>query len=107
MSREEMAELWISRINECRGSGEPVTTWCERHQVMPKQFYYWAGKLKKAGRQTPSANGPKWVAMSLEETRASDAPPIVVKFGAIAVEVRAGFEPSVFAAVVRTLKTLC
>ena len=84
-----------------------MTSWCKRHQVTPKQFYYWMRKLKQADRQTPAASDPKWVALSLEETTVNEAPPIVVKVGTVAVEVRAGFEPSVFVAVVRTLKTLC
>jgi transposase-like protein len=107
MSREGMAELWISRINDYRASGERVTAWCERHQVTPKQFYYWMRKLKQADRQTLPAVGPRWVALSVEEATTVKAPPILVRVGTIAVEVRAGFEPAVFADVVRTLKTLC
>lgn len=107
MSREETAELWISRINDCRASGEHVAAWCKRHQVTPRQFYYWMAKLKKADQQAPSAGGPRWVALSVEEATTVQATPILVRVGAIAVEVRAGFEPSVFAEVVRTLKALC
>ena len=108
MSHEERAELWGSRISDYRASGEQVATWCARHQVTPKQFYYWMRKLKKAAQQTPAARGPKWVSVSVEQQITdNEASPIVVKVGTVAVEVRAGFEPSVFAAVVRTLKALC
>lgn len=107
MSREGMAELWISRIADYRASGESVVAWCKRQQVSPKQFYYWMRKLKKADRQMPSAGGPKWVALSLGESTPAEVPAISVRIGTVTVEVRAGFEPSVFAAVVRTLKTLC
>jgi transposase-like protein len=107
MSREGMAERWTARINDYRASGERAAAWCERHRVTPKQLYYWMAKLKKADQQTPSASGPRWVALSVEETTGVEASPILVRVGAIAVEVRAGFEPAVFADVVRTLKTLC
>lgn len=107
MSREEMAELWLSRINDYRASGERVADWCERHQVTSHQLYYWMQKLKKADQQTPSASGPKWVALSLDETGSDQAAPILVRIGALAVEVRPGFEPGVLAEVVRTLKSLC
>ncbi|HEY3366806.1 MAG TPA: helix-turn-helix domain-containing protein [Symbiobacteriaceae bacterium] len=107
MSREEVAELRNSRINDYRASGERVAAWCERHQVTSHQLFYWMRKLKKADRQTPSASEPKWVALSLEGTTPDAAPPILVRVGTVAVEVRVGFEPSVFADVVRTLKTLC
>jgi transposase-like protein len=107
LSRDELARLWVSRVNDYRASGEPVATWCERHQVTPKQLWYWQRKLKKAEQQQPSAAEPKWIALSLDQATSDAAPPIVVKVGTVAVEVRAGFDSSVFAAVVRTLKTLC
>lgn len=107
MSREGMAEQWISRLNDYWASGERAAAWCERHQVSPKQLYYWMAKLKKADQQAPSAGGPRWVALSVEEATTVQATPILVRVGAIAVEVRAGFEPAVFAEVVRTLKALC
>lgn len=107
MSREEMAELWASRISDYRSSGERVADWCARHQVTPHQLYYWLQKLKKADQQSPVTSGPKWIAVSLEGTTEAEATPILVKVGTVAVEVRAGLEPAVLAAVVRTLKTLC
>lgn len=106
MSRKGTAEQWIARINDYRASGECVTAWCQRHQVSPKQLYYWMRKLKTADQQTPPARGPRWVALSVEATEGA-APPILVKVGSIAVEVRAGFEPFVLAEVVRVLKAQC
>jgi transposase-like protein len=107
LSREGLARLWVSRVNDYRASGEPVAVWCERHQVTPKQLWYWQRKFKKAEQQQPPAAEPKWIALSVETTVSGEAPPIMVKVGTVAVEVRAGFDSSVFAAVVRTLKTLC
>lgn len=106
MSRRGTAEQWVSRINDYQASGERVAAWCARNQVSPKQLYYWMAKLKKADPQAEPARGPRWVALSVGATE-GEAPPILVKVGSIAVEVRAGFEPTVFADVVRTLKALC
>ena len=107
MSRKELTELWSSRINDYRASGERVADWCERHQVPSHRLFYWMRKLKKADQQSPSASAPQWVAVSLEESTPEEAPLIAVRVGTFAVEVRSGFEPAVLAAVVRTLKTLC
>lgn len=107
MSRRALAELWTERINDYRASSEGVNAWCERHQVSPKQLYYWLRKLKAAAQQTPPAGGPRWVALSVAESATVGAPPILVKIGLATVEVRAGFEPAAFAEVVRTLKGLC
>lgn len=76
MSHEERTELWRSRISDYRDSGERVATWCARHEVTPHQLYYWMQKLKKADRQAPAANGPKWVAMSLEGLRSATLRPL-------------------------------
>lgn len=107
MSRKEMTELWIARINDYRASGERVAAWCERRQVTSHQLFYWMRKLKEADQQAPAADKPKWVAVSLAQTSEPEAAPILVRVGTVAVEVRAGFEPAVLASVVRTLKTLC
>jgi len=107
LSFEDMTEVWAARIGDYRASGERVAAWCERNEVTPHQLYYWMRKLRKAERQVPPASEQKWVALSLEESSTSEAPPIVIKIGAVTVEVQAGFDPSAFAAVVRTLKTLC
>ncbi|HYF78312.1 MAG TPA: helix-turn-helix domain-containing protein [Symbiobacteriaceae bacterium] len=107
MSRRGMAEEWVSRINDYRASGETVVDWCERNQFTTKQFYYWMRKLNKANRQTPAAGSPKWVALSVQEPAPDPGPAILVRIGAATVEVRAGFDATVFTEVARTLKALC
>jgi len=107
MTREEMAELWISRINDYRAGGERVATWCERHQVTDRQLWYWMRKLKKSEQLAPPASNPQWASVSIDEPASGGAVPIQVRVGTIAVEVRSGFEPALLADVVRTLQTLC
>lgn len=109
MSSEDMAELWAARIKDYQASGERVAAWCERNQVTSHRLYYWMRKQREGERQqAPTAGGePKWVALSVQEPTTDEAPPIVVKIGGAAVEVRAGFDAAVFATVVRTLKALC
>jgi transposase-like protein len=107
MRKEGQAELWIARINDYRASGERVVTWCERHQVTARQLWYWMRKLRKAEQQTPSASKPQWVSLCVDETAAGGASPLLVKVGGATIELRPGFEPALFAAVVRTLQTLC
>lgn len=107
MTRAGMAELWISRINDYRASGERVATWCARHQVTDRQLWYWMRKLKKSEQLVPPASKPQWASVSVDEPASAGAVPILVRVGAVAVEVRSGFEPSLLANVVRTLQTLC
>ena len=101
-------DLWISRINEYRGSRERVAAWCERHQVTPSQLWYWMRKLQKVPeQQIPPAGRPQWVSLRLDESASDEASPLLAKVGAATIEVRAGFDPALLADLVRTLKTLC
>lgn len=84
-----------------------MAAWCERHQVTPRQLWYWMRKLRKAQEQTLTANHPQWVALHLADTASDGVAPIAVRVGTATVEVRSGFDPSLLAAVIRTLKTLC
>lgn len=108
MTREEKTQLWISRIDDYRTSGESVASWCERHQVTPRQLNYWLRKFKQAEPPTPANNRPQWIALNLhEEETSTEVPPIHIKVGGATIQVRHGFEPTLLADVVRTLKTLC
>lgn len=110
MSRQELMELWASRIQEYRASGERAADWCRRHQVSLRQLYYWMDKLKRAGHPAGPETSPRWVAVTIQDRSAGGLPdtsPIVVRVGDTLVEVGPGFDPAVLAAVVRTLKALC
>jgi transposase-like protein len=107
MSRRRMAEQWIARINDYRASGEGVQAWCARNQVSSKQLYYWMAKLKNTDQHASPTGRPRWVALSVAKPAPAEAAPILVRVGTTTVEVRAGFEPAVFAEVARALKALC
>ena len=108
MSSRELTELWVARVSDYRASGERVAQWCERHQVTQHQLYYWMRKLKGANEQKPaSMSGPEWVSLSLEALTTEETAPIRITVGTVAVEVRTGFDPTVLASVVKTLKALC
>lgn len=91
MAREEMAELWISRINDYRASGERVATWCERHQVTDRQLWYWMRRLKKSGLLAPPASKPQWASVRIDEPASDGATPILVRVGAT---IGQGFMPT-------------
>lgn len=98
MTREDFAELWKARIHDFRSSRESATAWCKRHQVSRTQLYRWMRKLEQADQPAPATARSHWVALTMEAPAPGEtAPPIVVRVGAIAVEVRDGFDPGVLA----------
>lgn len=109
MTQDELTELWMSRIKDyqSRSSEERMADWCDRHQVTRHQLWYWIRKLKKAEQPTASASRSQWVSVSLDETASDECSPILVRVGGATIEVRPGFDLTLFADVVRTLKTLC
>lgn len=107
MTQAERRALWISRIKDYRASGERVATWCERHELKPRQLWYWIRTLKRGDEQEQAVNRPLWVPLHMDETTAAGAAPLLVKVGTASIEVRAGFDPSLLIDVVRALNALC
>lgn len=107
MTQAELREVWSSRIKDYRSSGERVATWCERHEVTPRQLWYWMRKLKRVDEPKQAANKPQWVPLHVEESTSDGASPLLIKVGSVSIEVRTDFEPSLLADVVKVLKALC
>ncbi|EJL38656.1 hypothetical protein PMI08_05382, partial [Brevibacillus sp. CF112] len=107
MTQAELREVWSTRINDYRASGERVATWCERHQVTPRQLWYWMRKLKGEDEPKQATNKPQWVPLQVKESTSDTASPLLVKVGSASIEIRSGFDPSLLADVVKVLKTLC
>lgn len=37
---------WSKLIQECRQSGLSIRSWCQKHDVSEKKFYYWQRRLR-------------------------------------------------------------
>ncbi|WP_028986827.1 IS66 family insertion sequence element accessory protein TnpA [Thermicanus aegyptius] len=108
MTQNERRPIWETRVEAYRASGasgQRASEWCAAHQVTPRQLSYWMKKLKKVDEISIRF---QWVSLHVdhamkEEGRAS----LLVQVGSVAIEVGPGYNPSLLADVVRTLKTLC
>ncbi|WP_431809601.1 IS66 family insertion sequence element accessory protein TnpA [Brevibacillus agri] len=78
MTQAELREVWSTRIKDYRASGERVATWCERHQVTPRQLWYWMRKLKGEDEQKQATNKPQWVPLQVDESTSDGALPLLV-----------------------------
>lgn len=97
MSHKDLRKMWVSRVSDFRASKEPVTQWCERHQIKRRQLYFWMRQLREADQQTSSAGGPKWVSLSPKTASAEEIAPIRIMVGGATVEVRTGSDPTALA----------
>lgn len=60
---------WHKRLREFDGSGLTVVEFCRREQVSEASFYYWAKRIRQAGKGKVTQRAPRKasVAMSRDE----------------------------------------
>jgi hypothetical protein len=75
--------------------------WCADQGVPLWQFRYWRRKFRH-GQPVPEKN--HWMPVGL--TNASEQDPLFIYVGSAKVEVHTGFDPDLFADVVRVLRAL-
>src|SRR5690625_4978189 len=104
MSRVELRKKWEVRIAEYRASGQTQTQWCEANHLKLHQFKYWLRKIEN--EKTHSASSSQWVPIAVNHSYEAQNP-LIVKVGLASIEVQPGYDPSLLADVVRTLRSLC
>jgi hypothetical protein len=106
MEKTELQIEWERRIAVFRTSGQTQSKWCQVNNLSLHQLRYW---LKKIELTTKSGAEPatKWIPVSMEEIPLEPNETLQIKVGQASIEVKPGFNPSLLADVVRTLKALC
>ncbi|WP_018665036.1 IS66 family insertion sequence element accessory protein TnpA [Heyndrickxia acidiproducens] len=105
MENSELRKQWELRIAAFRSSGLTQAKWCEANQLKLHQLKYWLKRIEVPSSKTNSA--PSFAPLLIEEPKQSDQDTLQVKIGNISIEVKPGFDPSLFADVVKVLKTVC
>ncbi|WP_238583557.1 IS66 family insertion sequence element accessory protein TnpA [Anoxybacteroides amylolyticum] len=88
-----------------RASGLTQAKWCERNRLKVHQLKYWLKRLE-GSNATPNPS-TKWASVVMADPSIHEEDSIQVKIGECSIEVKQGFNPSLFADVVKVLKTLC
>lgn len=105
MTQAELRELWKSRVDAYKSSGQSTAEWCEAHQINRSQLWYWLRKFKgTTQRQAPS---PPWVSVEVETTPSKADSVLQVKVGVASIEVKRDFDRALLSDVVQTLQKLC
>lgn len=117
-TRERNLKLWISRIRDCRASGQKVSCWCEHNGVGIKSYYYWMRKIKREAFETlPEKQKIKAPVSSLNNTFFAELPKhnkaptqgtaVLIRFGATILEIQNGAESATIENTLRVIKSLC
>lgn len=100
VERQQERQEWEVRVASFRSSGLSARKWCAANGVKPHQLEY---RLKKERMAALDSASVTWLRASVNGFDAS----ITVRVGAAVIEVRPGFDPDLFAGVVRVLSAGC
>jgi transposase-like protein len=108
MKREDLLQLretWRGRIAAFRASGQTGAQWCAAHQLKEHQLWYWVGRFRDTASERSS--GPEFLPVQVEGSNPPEVPPLLVRVGAAAIEVRPGYDPQLLRHLVQTLTATC
>ncbi len=95
--------VWSQRVAECRGSGIPVSRWCQEHGINVKTYYNWQKKVFEAMVEEQQS-GPRFARVSAQQLENNVA--ATVRIGPASVDVYTGADAETVAAIVKAL-TVC
>jgi hypothetical protein len=103
-------EEWRRRVDEFRASGRSVAAWCVDQGIKPHQMYYWLKRFPAMDEVVVGHIEMQWLPVHVSDDCSRPAVGnggLLVRVGDAVVEVTSGFNPRLFADVVRTLIELC
>ncbi|KJE27986.1 hypothetical protein LG52_3146 [Geobacillus kaustophilus] len=105
MDKNELRREWEQRIADYRASGLTRAKWCQQNGFKDHQLKYWIKRIE--GSTVPSKPSTTWTSVVMVDPSSDNESSIQVKIGECSIEVKQGFNPSLFADVVKVLKFLC
>jgi len=99
MNENEKAVYWREQVSQYRASGLTMKAWCASHQIAFSQMKYWIRKLGLSQRKRVTT-APNWIEVT---TLSAPASSLVVRVGAAAIDVPAGFDAALLNQVVEAL----
>jgi hypothetical protein len=105
MPKTELRKEWERRISVFKASGQTQSKWCAANDLKIHQFKYWLKRIEDSN--STQKNSTQWTSVTIEEATEAADESLHVKIGQASIEVKPGFNPTLLADLVRTLKTLC
>jgi hypothetical protein len=112
---EERYTRWRKLLAAQRASGLSIAGWCAREGIRANVYYNWRKKLSAvdhdghggSARSCAAHPAPQWLAVEPEPAipgPAFSSAGLTLRIGAVAIDVAAGFDPVLLAAVLTVLE---
>ena len=100
VARQYRLNQWIEIIQECRSSGQTISSWCATHNVKPQSYYYWLKIVRTAACESLPAlkfDNQEIVAVKVPSHRTASEPEaqnyashIILRVGTVTLELHNG-----------------
>jgi hypothetical protein len=106
MTRIDQKKFWEDAIGDYEASGMKMAGWCRERGIKPYQLRYWIGK--GVLRKSVSPEPPVWISVNVDssESEISKGQDMILRIGAVSIEVSSGFDPGLLADIVKVLMSL-
>jgi hypothetical protein len=109
-TKKARRQEWIALIENYKASGLTMAAWCSANQFTLHTLKYWLRKLKGTSSTVSTKSRPSaFIPLSVGDTAsvAAHATPLIVRVREASIELRTGFDPSLFREVVQVLRSTC
>lgn len=107
MAKTDLQAEWENRIAAFRASGQTQSNWCRANDLSLHKLRYWLKKLENRNSEHSPTHATKWIPIAFEESLQDLNESLQIKVGQVSIEVKPGFNPSLLAEVIRTIKLIC
>lgn len=101
MTLKEQSLIRRQQVNEFRASGQTAAAWCSENNINITTLRYW---LTKCNREV-KADLKQETFIELKQTLTKEAP-VIVKIGAVSIELYSGFHPETLREVIGAICSL-
>ena len=108
MSDESKEKKWREIIDACKASGQTIKEWCHLNSVSLDRYHYWKRKFNAEANNKADQNA-EWASLIIGDYSSSKdlCSPVILQVASYKIELRDGFSPSVLAAVLKVIHSLC
>lgn len=101
MTLEEQSMIRRQQVNDFRASGQTAAAWCSENNLNINTLRYWLTKCNREAK----ADLKQEAFIELKQTSAKEVP-IIVKIGAISIELYSGFHVETLREAIAAIRSL-